>query len=325
MASWLVTGGTGFLGRHLLDVLGHELEGAGRSGDTISVLGRHCPPGWPTSAFVTADFDDPDGFRQAIKALSPDHVIHLAGKTPPAPDEDLYRGNFWSTIRVLNTLRTLNRQVRVTLAGSAAELGSVPATDLPVDESYPCCPIEAYGRSKWLATIAGLAEKPPLKVAIARVFNPIGPGMPSTQAFGKFAAQLIAPTADPLPIVVGNLDARRDFVDARDVAQALVAVSLRGHAGSVYHVGTGQSRPVREGLDLLIQLSGRTVKVCVDPRRHTKKGPSDSRADIRRITAHTGWRPSISFEQSMSDLWENATIHSSTAHTEPPLRLPLTA
>jgi GDP-4-dehydro-6-deoxy-D-mannose reductase len=309
----------------LLDVLGPELQRAGRSADTVTVLGRHCPPGWPASAFVTADFDDPDGFRLAIRSIAPDHVIHMAGKTPPAPDEELYRSNFWSTIRVLNTLRTLSRPVKITLAGSAAEVGSVPASDLPVDESYPCCPIEAYGRSKWLATIAGLAEKPPLEVVIARVFNPVGPGMPPTQAFGEFAAQLLVPTADPLPVVVGNLDARRDFVDARDVAHALVAVSLRGHAGTIYHVGTGQSRPVRDGLDRLIQLSGRSVKVCVDPRRYTKKGPSDSRADIRRIRAHTGWSPSISFDQSMADLWEDAAIRSLAPYGEPIIRLPLTA
>jgi nucleoside-diphosphate-sugar epimerase len=196
-------------------------------------------------------------------------------------------------------LRTLNRRVRVTMAGSAAELGQVPPSDLPVDESYPCSPIEAYGRSKWLTTIAGMAEKPPLEVVIGRVFNPVGPGLPPTQAFGEFAAGLLAPAADPLPLLVGNLDARRDFVDVRDAARALVALAEHGQAGSVYHVGSGVSRPVGEGLDRLIALSGRTAKLIVDPRRLARKGPSDSRADINRITSHTPWRPSIAFEKSL--------------------------
>jgi nucleoside-diphosphate-sugar epimerase len=311
MATWLITGATGFLGRHVLGVLGQELERTGRCGDTIIVLGRHRPPGWPEQAFVSADFDEPDRLREAIRSIEPDHVIHTAGRTPPAPDEELYRGNFWATIRLLNALRTLNRRVRVTLAGSAAELGSVPPSDLPVDESYPCNPIEAYGRSKWLATIAGLAEKPPLEVMIARMFNPVGPGMPPTQAFGEFAAGLLAPASDPLPLFVGNFDARRDFLDVRDAARAMVALAEYGQAGSVYHVGSGVSRPVGEGLDRLIGLSGRAVKLIVDPRRHARKGPSDSRADIRRITTHTQWTPSIPFEQSLADLWQEATETSS--------------
>ncbi|MGZ3395649.1 MAG: NAD-dependent epimerase/dehydratase family protein [Isosphaeraceae bacterium] len=303
MATWLITGATGFLGRHVLDVLDFELLRAGRTGDAVLVLGRRCPTGWPEHSFVRVDLDDPVGLQEAIGKVVPDHVIHTAGQTPPAPDDALYQSNFWATIRLLNALRGLNRRVRVTLAGSAAELGPVPLSALPVAESYPCAPLDAYGRSKLLATIAGLAERPPLELAVARVFNPIGPGMPPTQAFGQFAAQLTAGAADPLPLLVGDLEVRRDFVDVRDVARALVAVSLRGQPRLVYHVGCGQARSVGEGLDLLVRLSGRSVKVCVDPRRHVRKGPDDSRADIRRIISHTGWRPTIPFEQSLADLW----------------------
>ncbi len=325
MATWLITGATGFLGRHVLDVLDSELLREGRSGDAILVLGRRCPPSWPEHGFVRADLDDPIGLREAIGKVVPDHVIHTAGQTPPAADDALYQSNFWATIRLLNALRGLNRRVRVTLAGSAAELGPVPPSALPVAESYPCAPLEAYGRSKLLATIAGLAERPPLELAVARVFNPIGPGLPPTQAFGEFAAQLTAEAADPLPLLVGNLEARRDFVDVRDVARALVAVSLRGQPRLVYHVGCGQSRSVGEGLDLLIRLSGLSVKVCVDPRRHHRKGPVDSRADIRRIVSHTGWKPTIPFEQSLTDQWEELRKGRDRSGRAAVAPLPLTA
>ncbi len=325
MATWLITGATGFLGRHVLDALDTELFREGRTGDAILVLGRRCPPGWPECRFVRADLNDPIGLREAIGKAAPDHVIHTAGHTPPAADDALYQSNFWATIRLLNALRSLNRRVRVTLAGSAAELGPVPPSALPVAESYPCSPLDAYGRSKLLATIAGLAERPPLELAVARVFNPIGPGLPPTQAFGEFAAQLRAEVADPLPLLAGNLETRRDFVDVRDVARALVAVSLRGQPRLVYHVGCGQSRSVGEGLDLLVRLSGRSVKLCIDPRRHVRKGPVDSRADIRRIVSHTGWKPTIPFEQSLADLWNNLDKGWDRSSPEVAPRLPLTA
>src|SRR5271166_2375810 len=129
MATWLITGATGFVGRHVLDVLDAELANEGRTGDSAVVLGRRCPACWPESQFVRADLDDAEGLSQAVLAIAPDHVIHTAGRTPPAADESLYRSNFWATIRLLNAVRTLKRRVRVTLAGSAAELGPVPPAD----------------------------------------------------------------------------------------------------------------------------------------------------------------------------------------------------
>jgi GDP-4-dehydro-6-deoxy-D-mannose reductase len=325
METWAVTGCTGFLGRHVLQVLREELADAGRARDRILVLGRRCPDNCSGDSFVTADLDDPEALRDVMRTTLPDHVLHLAGRIPPAPDEDLYRGNFWGTIRLLNALRVLNRRTRVTLAGSAAELGPVPTDDLPVDESHDCNPTEAYGRSKLLATIAGLAERPPLEVTVARMFNPIGPGLPSSQAFGEFATQLATGNDEPLPLLVGDLDARRDFVDVRDAARAMVAVALRGRPGLIYHVGTGNSRSVGEGLDLLIRASGRTVKVCPDPVRQARRGPSDSRAAIGRIIAHTGWSPVLSFEQSLVDLWESTRESVKATGGRDAVRLPLTA
>ena len=192
------------------------------------------------------------------------------------------------------------------LAGSAAELGPVPVGDLPVGEDYPCRPGDAYGLSKWLATTAGLAARPPLEVIVARVFNPVGPGQPGSQALGRFADLLNDPGPDPLHLTVGDLDARRDFIDVRDVARAFIALALLGHPGQVYHVGTGRSHRVREGLDGLIGLSGRKVEVEVDPLRSRGRGPDDSRADPTRLMTHTGWRPEIGWEQSLADLWDEA-------------------
>ncbi len=230
-------------------------------------------------------------------------MIHTAGRTPPATDDELYRANFWLTIHLLSALRCLSKPCRIVLSGSAAELGPVEATHLPVGEDYTGYPVDAYGRSKHLATLRGLSERPPLEVVVARVFNPIGPGTPQTQAFGQFAARLGEPGPDPLELVVGDLEARRDFIDVRDVARAMIALALRGRLGQVYHVGTGQSNRVGDGLDSLLRWSGRTVKLRVDPALLGRRGPADSRAAIGRIVADTGWQPRIAWEESLADLW----------------------
>ena len=244
--------------------------------------------------------------RAAIERIAPDVVVHTAGRTPPAPDEELYRANFWATVHLLSALRSLRKTVRVILSGSAAELGPVDLAHLPVKESYACDPVDSYGRSKWLATKGGLSECSPLEVMVARVFNPIGPGTPANQALGRFASRLAEPAPGPLDLSVGDLDSRRDFIDVRDVARAMLELARRGQPGLVYHVGTGRSQRVGDGLERLVQLSGRAVRLSADPELYDRRGPVDSRADIERITKHTSWRPQISWEESLVDLWNFA-------------------
>jgi GDP-4-dehydro-6-deoxy-D-mannose reductase len=292
MPVWLITGGSGFLGRHLLERLGSE-------GVEPVAIGRRRPL---SGSFVPVDLDDPSSLARVVDRTAPDVVVHLAGRTPPAPAEDCYRSNTMATVHLLDALRASNRVCRVVLVGSAAELGPVPVEDLPVAESYPCRPVDPYGLSKWLASAAGLAARPPLEVIIARVFNPIGPGLPESQALGRFAKELATGTG-PLRLTVGDLDARRDFIDARDVAGALFALADRGQPGRIYHVGTGRSHRVGDGLDRLIALSGREVVVETDPALVRRRGPSDSRADVRRIAGEVGWSAAIPWERSLRDLW----------------------
>lgn len=307
MGTWLVTGGTGFLGRHLLAALAYGPPDGAR----VVALGRRQPPDWPADRFTRADLDDLPALTRAVADLEPDVVLHAAGRTPPADPPALYRANTRGTVHLLSSLRATGRAVRVVLAGSAAELGPVPVEWLPVGEDHPCRPADAYGLSKWFASYAGLAAAPPLEVIVARAFNPIGPGLPTSQAFGRFARLLAAPGPDPIRLDVGDLEARRDFIDVRDVASALLALLTHGRPGRVYHVGSGRSRRVGDGLDALIGLSGRRVEV--HPGETTRRGPSDSRADIARITAETPWVPRIAWEQSLADLWAEARASGAVA------------
>ena len=277
-------------------------------------MGRRCPPGLPECAFAAVDLQDASQTRTVIERIAPDVVIHTAGRTPPAPDDELYRINFWATQHLLSALRSLGKTVRIVLSGSAAELGPVTEDRLPVSESYACDPWSAYGRSKWLATKSGLSQRFPLEVMVARVFNPIGPGTPATQALGQFASRLAEKGHEPLELSVGDLDSRRDFIDVRDVARAMMAIAARGRAGLVYHVGSGKSRRVGDGLDRLVELSGRSVRLIVDPVCYGRRGPADSRADIDRINTHTGWQPQIGWEDSLNDLWTAARRHQPSRH-----------
>jgi GDP-4-dehydro-6-deoxy-D-mannose reductase len=291
---WLVTGAGGFLGRALLDAL------AARGIPAIAA-GRRPVPG---VAFVPMDLGDFDGLAAAVRHARPAVVIHLAGALPPAPSGVLYDVNVGGTHRLVRALEAPGRPVRLVVAGSAAELGPVPVERLPADEATPCRPDTAYGLSKWFASRLALGARGPVEPVVARVFNPIGPGLPRAQAFGRFAALLAEAPGDPLAMAVGDLDARRDVVDVRDVAAALVALADRGRPREVYHVGSGRSVRIGDGLDELIARSGRRVEVAVAPG--VARGPRDSRADIRKITADTGWTPAIDWRRSLADLLDTA-------------------
>ena len=252
-------------------------------------MGRRCPAHCPAARFVRADLEDPESVTRAVGTVRPEVVIHAAGRTPPGESALFYRANTLATVHLLDALRTEARRVRVVLVGSAAELGPIDESALPVGEDQPCRPAESYGLSKWLASCAGLAARAPLEVVVGRVFNPIGPGQPSNQAFGRFAARLAE--ARDATLVVGDVEGRRDFIDVRDVARALIALAERGQAGQVYNIGTSRSQRIRDGLDHLIRKSGREVAIKVESGAILSTGPRDSRADIDRIVSDTGWRP----------------------------------
>src|SRR4051794_31641755 len=114
MPVWLVTGGSGFVGRHLLQALTSAPDPDRR----VIALGRRCPGGWPLSSFATADLEDPTALAEVLGRIRPEVVIHAAGRTPPAPASELYRTNTLGTIHLLDALRSM--PARVVLVGSAA-------------------------------------------------------------------------------------------------------------------------------------------------------------------------------------------------------------
>jgi GDP-4-dehydro-6-deoxy-D-mannose reductase len=295
----LVTGARGFVGRHVVDRLTPEAS-------VHPLVRRIAEVG--SESEVEGELTSLASMQAALRTVRPDAVIHLAGATPPADVETFYAVNALGTVNLLEAARLLDRPMRIVVVGSAAELGPVEESALPVGEEYRARPTEPYGTSKLLATTAALSARPPLEVCVARVFNPIGPGLPESQALGRFAAVLASSPTDHVELTVGDLTPRRDFIDVRDVAEAIIALMVGGVPGRLYHVGTGRSRAIAEGLRGLAALSRSNVVTRFDPALARRTGPSDSRADISRIRSEVGWSPVIPWEQSLLDLWNDSVL-----------------
>ncbi len=296
----LVTGASGFAGRHVLAALeaaGHEPVGYGGPGESPRPL----------------DLLDAGNVRAAIAATAPDAVVHLAGQAfvPPSIAAPLatLAVNATGTAHVLEAVRSAGRPIRTLVISSAEVYGKQPPERMPLAESAPLQPENPYAASKVAAeTYAAVWWRLyGLDVVIARPFNHIGPGQDARFVVPSFARQLaeIAAGAPPL-LSVGNLDAQRDFLDVRDVAGAYVALLANGRAGGVYNVCSGRAVAIREVLRQLITIARVPVEVRDDPERLRPSDIPVLRGDASALRAETGWSPAFSLAASLRDIYADA-------------------
>ena len=310
----LVTGAAGFVGSWLVPALvaeGHAVVAAGQEG--------HAPPADPAGAeWVGMDVTSAASVAATVDRAAPDAVFHLAGQ---ASVGDSFRDPLgtWD-VNATGTLRiahALPKGARLLLVGSAEAYGSVPEAEQPIREERPLRPCNPYAASKAAAEMAALqaGESGGIEVVVARSFNHTGPGQDPRFALASFARQLArirAGGAEPV-LHVGNLSARRDLLDVRDVVRAYLRLMQAGAPGTVYNVCSGSARSMREAVDELVDLSGTRARVEVDPERVRPVDVPLLLGDNARLRG-LGWEPSIPFRQTLADLleWQAARLEPSS-------------
>jgi GDP-4-dehydro-6-deoxy-D-mannose reductase len=305
----LVTGGSGFAGRHLIARLSRS-----RASIRAWTL-RTPPPPSPTGAaggveWRQVDLLSQDEVRRALDAGPPDEVYHLAGaahagsswQTPTIP----LAVNVIGTAHLLEALGALSTPVRVVVSGS----GMVYApSDAALTEASPLGPRSPYAISKLAQErlcLAAVADDG-LAVVVARSFNHIGPGQEPTFFASSFARQLALIECGRLePVLrVGNLDARRDLTDVRDTVRAYEALMRDGVAGRVYNVCRGEAVAVRDVLDRLVALARVRVDVEVDPVRLRPDDVPLIVGSPALVEREAGWTPGIPLDDTLADLLDD--------------------
>jgi len=142
-----------------------------------------------------------------------------------------------------------------------------------------------------------------LRVVRVRPFNHTGPRQAPTFAIPSFARQVarIEQGRQPPRLRVGNLEARRDFTDVRDMVRAYRLAIEQGQPGEVYNVGTGQAPALGEVLDILLGMSRVPIAVQVDQARTKRVEVRTYRCDAGKFQRLTGWRPEITLPQTLRD------------------------
>lgn len=306
----LVTGASGFVGRYLTEAL---------RADGWVVF----PCGGPHDGaeMLALDLRDALAIRGALDLSQPDVVFHLAAQTfvPDSLQAPLatYETNVLGTARLAEAIRgyatDTGKMPRTILTSSAEVYGAQPADRFPLDENVAPHPGNPYAASKAAAEALLIGESKSFKldVIIARAFNHIGPGQSDRFVVPSFAAQLARIAAGSNDcLMVGNLDAKRDFLDVRDVVAAYIALATRGVAGETYNVCSGIARSIRDVLRELIIAAHVPVEVREDPARMRPSDVPIFVGNNAKLRARTGWEPRVAWARSIRDIYEAARMKS---------------
>jgi GDP-4-dehydro-6-deoxy-D-mannose reductase len=303
----LITGAAGFAGSHLLDLIepaGTPIVAWRRPGERLPA-----PPTGARSRWMEVDVVDAGAVREAILAIRPSAVYHLAGIAHVGGSwgetTKTLEVNVLGTHHVLGALAALDRPTRVLVTGSALVYRD---SDRAIDERAPLGPGSPYGLSKLAQEMAGahaFAEQG-VPVLLTRPFNHIGPRQEPSFFASGVARQiaLIEHGQAPPVLTVGNLEARRDLTDVRDTVRAYRAIVERGQPGTVYNVCSGRAHRVGDILEMLRARSRVAIEVRVDPARLRPHDAPLVLGDAGRLTGELGWAPRIPMEQTLTDLLE---------------------
>ncbi|MGE5588814.1 MAG: GDP-mannose 4,6-dehydratase [Clostridia bacterium] len=306
----LVTGITGFAGSHLADYLldrkDVEIYGTARwRSRTENIEGIR-----DRIKLVECDLLDATAVDQAIQKVKPDLIFHLAAQSfvPTswlAPAETLMN-NVLGELNLFEAVRRAGIDPLIQIACSSEEYGLVHEDEVPINEENPLRPQSPYAVSKITQDFLGYQyfRSYGLRVIRTRTFNHTGPRRGEvfvTSCFAKQIAEIEHGLAEPV-LKVGNLEARRDFTDVRDVVRAYWLALERGEPGEVYVIASGRDYKISDVAKMLLSMSAVPIRIEQDPARMRPSDVPVLLGDSTKFRRRTGWEPLIPFEKTLADL-----------------------
>ncbi len=322
----LVTGIAGFVGSHLVELLLEEtpqaiLHGVVRTRAEVRAHRNLAPLKKVENIWLhTLELSDGAGVAALIKEVCPDYIFHLAAQSLPGHSFDnpthtlinnqLAALNIFEGIR--ETQKTVSHYNPVVLsAGSGDQYGFVAPEDLPIRENQPFRPGSPYAVSKIAQEMLGYQYTRSYKLQIinTRAFNHLGPRQNSELATSSFARQIATleytlGKDERAVMKVGNLAARRDYTDVRDMVRGywLAVSSGKCQPGEAYNLCSGVDHTMQEVLDILLNMADRPIEIEIDPARLRPSDIPVVRGDSSLFRALTGWKPKILLPESLQDL-----------------------
>jgi GDP-4-dehydro-6-deoxy-D-mannose reductase len=289
----LVTGASGFVGRHLMAALAAE---------------------YPRATLLTPAIDVQNAaeVEAAVRAVTPDVCIHLAAVSAFAAAQQApghaWQVNLHGTTHLAWALSRHAPNCQMLFVSSADAYGASFRAGLKLDEDAPLAPMNVYAETKAIAdlVLGGMAVQG-MRVVRLRPFNHIGPGQAAQFVVASFARQIarIAAGLQPPVLQVGNLDTWRDFLDVRDVCSAYIKCIAKRDVlapGTVLNLASGQARRIGDVLTELAALAGVVVEISVDASRVRDTDIRMACGNAARARELLDWSPVVPWEQSLRDV-----------------------
>jgi GDP-4-dehydro-6-deoxy-D-mannose reductase len=259
---------------------------------------------------MEADLKDMVSLRGVLADVKPDRIFHLAAQsfvpTSWKCPAETFAINAIGEVNLFEAVLSLNQTPKIQIAGSSEEYGQVFSNEIPMKETNPFRPLSPYAVSKVAQDLLAFQyyKSYSLRTVRTRGFNHTGPRRGDVFVTSSFARQIaeIEQKKRPPVIHVGNLEAKRDFTDVRDMVRAYWLSLEKGVEGEVYNIGSGQAYSMQEVLDLLMSLSRSKMEIKVDPARLRPSDVPVLLSDSSKFRTLTGWRPMIPFKQTILDL-----------------------
>ncbi len=306
----LITGISGFAGSHLAEYLvsqkRYDITGTYLSESSLKNLSNIRDK----VQLTQIDLTNADAVSKLITSVRPDLLFHLAALPSPAgsyknPTQYL-QNNINAEVNLLEALK--NEQMtstRVLVISSSEIYGLVSTGDLPIDEDTPLKPVSPYGVSKIAQDYLGLqyflAHK--LSIVRSRPFGHLGPRLSEqfvASAFSKKIAEIEKQKREPV-LTVGNLEAKRDLTDVRDMVKAYELLLVKGKLGEVYNIGSGVSYKIKNLLDMLLSFSEVKITIKTDSELFRPNDIPELLCDNTKMSKLTGWKPTIPIKESLKD------------------------
>jgi len=326
----LITGITGMVGSHLLDFLlentDWDIYGMIRWRSPMDNISHHIGRinRRDRVFLVYGDLRDDIAIYDVIAKSQPDYVFHLAAQSFPRTSFesplDTMDTNIQGTVRLLESIRKQGTDPFIHVCSSSEVFGRVPKEKVPINEECNFHPASPYAISKAGTDLVGryYAEAYGMKTFTTRMFTHTGPRRGDVFAESSFAKQIamIEKNLAPPVVKVGNLDSLRTFADVRDAVRAYYTMlTVDPIPGSYYNIGGSYTCTVGSMLETLIGMStAPNIKIETDPERLRPIDADLQVPDISKFTNHTGWKPEIPFDKTMSDLldfWRGRVLEAS--------------
>ena len=300
MQKALIVGGTSFTGPYLAQELSRRgLKVIGTTHSNVA-----CGAGFDSSFCL--DLNDSASIAEVLSKVQPDYVIHLAGISfvGHAHLDSFYKINTVGTENLLCGLEEAGlSSLKRVLVSSSANVYGMPEGIIKLPESLPPAPMNHYAISKLAMEFVAKKYMSKLPIVIARPFNYIGYGQKPEFVIPKIARAFAAERSQ---LELGATDVERDFTDVRDTVRAYADLLVaEGCDGEVFNVCTSVPHSLDDVIDLLQETAGYKIQIVTNPaflRKHEIKrlcGAND------KLTKFTGWKPQISFENSVVNIYES--------------------